>query len=79
MKHASADVGLIFIAYNLKRILSIIGLEKLLEYLFFVYISFIKQKIERIDLKIDISSLVLHFSGLLKFNNKSTTVVFSPF
>ncbi len=29
MKHASADVGFIFIAYNLKRILNIIGLDQL--------------------------------------------------
>jgi transposase len=30
MKHASADVGFIFLAYNLKRILNIIGIEELL-------------------------------------------------
>ena len=31
MKRASADVGFIFIAYNLRRILNIIGIDKLLE------------------------------------------------
>jgi hypothetical protein len=31
IKRASADVGFIFIAYNLKRIMNIIGLEKLIE------------------------------------------------
>jgi len=31
MKRASADVGFIFIAYNLKRIMNIIGLEKLIQ------------------------------------------------
>jgi hypothetical protein len=30
MKHASADVGFIFLAYNLKRILNIIGIKELL-------------------------------------------------
>jgi hypothetical protein len=30
MKHASAEVGFIFLAYNLKRILNIIGIEELL-------------------------------------------------
>jgi hypothetical protein len=31
IKRASADVGFIFIAYNLKRIMNIIGIEKLME------------------------------------------------
>ena len=31
IKRASVDVGFIFIAYNLKRIMNIIGLEKLIE------------------------------------------------
>jgi hypothetical protein len=31
MKIASADVGFIFIAYNLRRIINIIGIDKLLE------------------------------------------------
>jgi hypothetical protein len=31
IKRASADIGFIFIAYNLKRIMNIIGLEKLIE------------------------------------------------
>jgi transposase len=31
MKRASADVGFIFIAYNLRRIINIIGIDKLLE------------------------------------------------
>ena len=45
MKHASADVGFIFIAYNLKRLIKIIGLKGLLveEFcLFKAYISFKK-------------------------------------
>ena len=31
MKRASADVGFIFIAYNLRRIINILGIEKLIE------------------------------------------------
>ena len=31
IKRASTDIGFIFIAYNLKRIMNIIGLEKLIE------------------------------------------------
>jgi hypothetical protein len=33
MKRASADVGLIFVAYNLRRILNILGQDKLKAYL----------------------------------------------
>jgi transposase len=33
IKHAAADVGFIFIAYNLKRLLNIIGIKQLLELL----------------------------------------------
>jgi transposase len=43
MKRASADVGLIFVVYNLRRIMNIVGHEKLAEYLkalFFVFCSF---------------------------------------
>jgi len=31
IKRTSADVGFIFIAYNMKRIMNIIGIEKLVE------------------------------------------------
>ncbi len=33
MQRANADVGFMFIAYNLKRIMNIIGIEKLIKYL----------------------------------------------
>ena len=39
MKHASADVGFIFIAYNLKRILKIIGIEQLIALVTLIYRS----------------------------------------
>ena len=50
-KRASADVGFIFIAYNLKRILNIMGIKKLIELFrtsmsqFFKYYSYISVKI----------------------------------
>ena len=40
MKHAAADVGLIFIAYNLRRIMNIIGMERLKEYLTSIILCF---------------------------------------
>jgi len=40
IKRASADVGLIFTAYNLRRIMNIIGLEKLVAYLKALLINF---------------------------------------
>ena len=33
MQRDNADVGFMFIAYNLKRIMNIIGIEKLIKYL----------------------------------------------
>jgi len=41
IKHASADVGFIFIAYNLKRILNIIGIDQLIA-LFTRFIVYLK-------------------------------------
>ena len=40
MKHAAADVGFIFIAYNLKRILNIIGMEALMSILSHIITSY---------------------------------------
>jgi|GEM_PF-1795629 len=39
MKHASADVGLIFIAYNLRRLLKIVGIDKLKGLFFHILLS----------------------------------------
>ncbi len=40
-QRAEADVGLIFTAYNLRRLISIIGTERLNEYLeFFVFLIY---------------------------------------
>jgi transposase len=39
MKHASADVGFMFIAYNLKRLINIMGIEKLIEVLAFFFLN----------------------------------------
>lgn len=50
MKHASTDVGFIFIAYNLKRILNIIGITALIELLnsISVYVKVILEQIIQI-------------------------------
>lgn len=56
MKHASADVGLMFIAYNLKRIMNIIGLEKLLRMFCFCYIGLVIVNMRIFDLKTQLSS-----------------------
>ena len=40
MKRASADVGLIFVVYNLRRIINIIGHAKLKEYLKALFLIF---------------------------------------
>lgn len=42
IKHASADVGLIFVAYNLKRILNIIGIERFKERLALLSTHFLR-------------------------------------
>lgn len=39
-KHASADVGLIFVAYNLRRLINIIGIKQFREYLKPIVIQF---------------------------------------
>ncbi|MEE9361389.1 MAG: hypothetical protein V3U92_02190 [Cellulophaga sp.] len=44
IKRASADVGFIFIAYNLKRIMNIIGIEKLMEIMASFSVVFIVKK-----------------------------------
>ena len=51
IKRAEADVGLIFIAYNLRRLISIIGIEVLKEYLKIV-ISLLLSLLQSIRLKI---------------------------
>jgi hypothetical protein len=43
IKHASADVGLIFVAYNLKRILNIIGIDRFKECLALLSTHFLRQ------------------------------------
>lgn len=51
IKHAAADVGFIFIAYNLKRLLNIIGVKQLTT-IFFLLITSIHQHIARIALSL---------------------------
>ena len=57
IERASADVGFIMTAYNFRRIINIIGLKKLEEYLKTV-VSLILEKIAKLKLKLsDISDL----------------------
>jgi hypothetical protein len=39
MKHVSADLGFMFIDYNLKRLMNIMGIEKLIEVLALVSLN----------------------------------------
>ena len=48
MKHASADVGFIFIAYNLKRILNIIGIDQLMSFLSSVFTLILTNRVKSI-------------------------------
>jgi len=51
INRASADVGLIMTAYNLRRIINIIGINELKEYLKSVFL-FISEKMTRVKLKL---------------------------
>jgi len=66
IKHASADVGFIFIAYNLKRILNILGITTLVELLTSVLL-YIKTILEQLIRK---SKL---------FHQKRYFLIFSPY
>ena len=66
MERAAADVGLMFVAYNLRRIINILGQEVFKEYLrilaFFIltiltFVSFIKSKIRHLVNQIYFSKL----------------------
>jgi hypothetical protein len=53
INRASSDVGFMFIAYNLRRIISILGKDKLMEYLrilvslFLTFSAFLRRRISR--------------------------------
>jgi hypothetical protein len=55
INRASSDVGLMFIAYNLRRIISILGKDQLMEYLrilvslFLTVSAFLRRKISRLE------------------------------
>jgi transposase len=68
MKRASADVGFIFIAYNLKRIMNIIGIEQLMEYirLFAIKIHLKHTKNTPKVIYIKLYQLILNFTANLK-------------
>ena len=64
MKHASADVGLIFIVYNLKRIMNILGINRLKEYLKAFILDIIK---------------IIYFVKSVFSRNKNETYYFEHF
>lgn len=54
IERAQADVGLIFVAFNMRRIINIIGFDRLISYLITVFLFF--------DLK---SAILSHFNNLI--------------
>jgi hypothetical protein len=58
INRAGADVGFIFIAYNLRRIISILGKDQLMEYLrilaslFLTITAFFRRKISRLEISV---------------------------
>lgn len=75
MKHASADVGFIFIAYNLRRILNIVGMKKLRELLNFILVT-IDEKITAI---FTLKANYILYKVLAVFFNISTKVPVKPY
>jgi hypothetical protein len=60
IKNASADVGFIFIAYNLRRIINIIGISKLKEYFDLIYVHVLTKILKLVLYKqIDLPQSVL--------------------
>jgi hypothetical protein len=55
INHASSDVGFMFIVYNLRRIISILGKDQMMEYLrilvplFLTVLAFFRRKISRLE------------------------------
>ena len=69
INRASADVGLIMVAYNLRRIINIVGLNELKNYLKEV-ISFILQKID--SLRLNISNI----NDLINLTKNSKSILY---
>lgn len=70
MKHASADVGFIYIAYNLKRLLTIVPIKELIA-LLWVFFEEIK-KIINISTPYFIQTIGYYFKSV--FSNKSSSL-----
>ena len=80
IKHASADVGFIFIAYNLKRILNILGIEALIKHCakYLALIAIIRNYIFQ---KTQIVMLMIKFQFLtqnINIHTKSTIFSLKP-
>jgi hypothetical protein len=72
MKRASADVGFIFIAYNLRRIINILTIEKLLELLASSYsqiaINLVSESLKRIYASLNPPKITLLRNALELFD-----------
>lgn len=71
---ASADVGFIFIAYNLRRIINIIGKEKLIKFLKNSFVAFLTIKTTRrhfLSIKIRIEHVLAQFQKMRITNSNS--------
>lgn len=65
MNRASADVGLIMTAYNFRRIINILGINTLKEYLRMV-LDFVSEKTVRLKLRIsNIKELVTQIKNII--------------
>lgn len=70
IKRAQADIGLIFTAYNLRRIINLIGIKTLRSYfqsillLFSLYMKLIKHKISRFESSRFSTQIILAFTNL---------------
>lgn len=69
MKRASADIGFAFIAYNLKRLINIIGKSKLREYLETIFSGYIAQ-ISQLRLILGSYKAIGCLSCIFMLNNK---------
>ena len=65
-KHASADVGLIFVAYNLRRLINIIGIKQFSKYLKPIALQFFDKMAHQL-----LYSLLMFLKSILNINSWS--------
>ena len=67
MQRASADVGFIFVAYNLRRLITIIGKNRLMEYMRGVLDSFLAFWVNRVPARLYIPQKTSHADTKFRF------------